>query len=260
MGGEINMQDYRVDLTGKVAMVTGAAGSLGRKICEGFLHAGAAVILVDRNMEVFKDAVKYFQGYGDKTVFLAGDLTKVAEIKNIFAEVKRKFDRLDIIINNAGINIPKASLEITEDEWDKVCDVNLKACFFCCQEAARIMIKQRKGKIINISSQLGVVGAPERAPYCASKGGVIQLTRSLAVEWCKYGINVNAIAPTFMRTEMTESVLADPAFYQGVISKIPMGRVAVPDDMLGGILYLSSAAADMVTGHVLSIDGGYTAW
>jgi NAD(P)-dependent dehydrogenase (short-subunit alcohol dehydrogenase family) len=257
----MSIRDIQVDLEGKVAVITGGARGLGLTISRTLGRAGAVVTIVDKDENALSQAKESLKDSGlERVETIAADLTDVSQISRVFRTIETTFGKLDILVNNAGVNVPKPSLEITERDWDLMQAVNLKATFFCCCEAAKLMLRQGKGRIVNIASQLGLVGAPERAGYCATKGGVILLTRSLAVEWARLGVNVNAVAPTFMRTEMTESVLADEAFYNSVISKIPMGRVAVPEDIAGGVLYLVSDGASMVTGHVLSIDGGYTAW
>ncbi len=161
-------------------------------------------------------------------------------------------------MNNAGINITQYAVDVTEEAWDKVMNINLKAVFFCSQAVGRLMILRKSGKIINMSSQAGAVAIPQRAAYCSSKGAVNQLTRLLALEWAPYGINVNAIAPTFIETKFTEPMFKNEEFYKYVTANIPMGRVGKPHDVTGAIIYLASPASDLVTGHILHIDGGWT--
>ena len=165
----------------------------------------------------------------------------------------------DILVNNAGINIPKPALEVTEEDWRRVIDSNLTGLFFCCQAVGRIMVNQKSGKIINISSQTGTVAIQWRAAYCSSKAGVNLLTKELALEWGPHNVNVNAVAPTFIETPMTRPMLENQAFREMVLSKILLGRVGQPKDVLGAVIYLASEASDLVTGHVLLVDGGWTA-
>ncbi|WJH33699.1 SDR family oxidoreductase [Paenibacillus sp. CC-CFT747] len=162
-------------------------------------------------------------------------------------------------MNNAGINTAKPSLEVTENDWDRVVDTNLKGTFFCSQRAGGYMIPRREGTIINMVSQMAFVGYYDRAAYCSSKGGAVQLTKALAVEWAPHNIRVNAIAPTFVETEMTACMLSNPAFRQDVMSRIPLGRTPVPADIANAVLFLASGMANFVTGETLRVDGGWTA-
>ncbi len=168
--------------------------------------------------------------------------------------------RIDILVNNAGINIPCDALDVTEEDWDAVQDVNLKGLFFLSQAVARQMKADGSGgRIINVASINGVVGYYKRAAYCSSKAGVVNLTRVLALEWAQYGINVNAVGPTFILTPLTQSTFDDPAQREDLLGRIPLGRVGQPEDVVGAVVFLASAAAAMVTGHTLMVDGGWTA-
>jgi len=162
-------------------------------------------------------------------------------------------------MNNAGLNVPQWAAEVTEEAWDRVMNTNLKGLFFVAQAVGKVMIRQKRGKIINVSSQAGSVGLLRRAAYCASKGGVNQLTRVLAIEWAPHNINVNAIAPTFVETPLTRPMFQDQNFREYVMGNISLGRIGKPEDIVGAAIYLASAASDLVTGHVLLIDGGWTA-
>ena len=166
------------------------------------------------------------------------------------------FQHIDILVNNAGVNIPQWAVEVTEEAWDTIMDVNLKGVFFVAQAVGRVMIRQKRGKIINVSSQAGSVGLLRRAAYCASKGGVNLFTRVLAIEWAPHNINVNAIAPTFVETPLTGPMFQDKDFREYVMGNISLGRIGKPKDIVGAAIYLASAASDLVTGHVLLIDGG----
>ena len=169
--------------------------------------------------------------------------------------VAKAFGRIDILVNNAGINRPQPAEDVTEDNWDQVMNTNLKGLFFCAQAVGRVMISQKKGKIINISSDAGTVGIPGRAAYCASKGGVNLVTKVLAIEWAQHHINVNAIAPAFIETPLTEPMLKDPAFNKYVLENTPLGRVGKPKDVSSAAVFLAAKASDYMTGHILLIDG-----
>jgi 2-deoxy-D-gluconate 3-dehydrogenase len=175
-------------------------------------------------------------------------------------EAEEGLGPLHILVNNAGINLPRPALEVTEEEWDLVLDTNLKGLFFAAQAAGRRMVERRYGRIVNMASQMGFVGFYFRAAYCASKAGVVNLTRVLAVEWAPYGVTVNAVAPTFVETPMTRGMLEDPWFREEVLRRIPLGRLADPQDVVDAVRYLASDAAAMVTGHTLLVDGGWVAW
>jgi len=241
-------------------MVTGASRGLGRAIALGVAEAGADVIVVGRTERELRSLADEVSALGRRALAVQADVTRMADIDRMVEISLGELGRIDVLVNNAGINILQDAVDVTEDAWDTVIDLNLKATFFCSQRVGRVMIRQGKGKIVNIASQMGLVGYRKRAAYCASKGGVVQLTKVLAVEWAQHGINVNAVAPTFVETAMTASMLADPAFREEVVSRIPLGRVGEPKDVVGAVIYLSSPASDLVTGHTLLVDGGWVAW
>ena len=186
-------------------------------------------------------------------------LPEIDSIDAFVAGAVEGLGRIDILVNNAGVNIPADALDLTEADWDSVQDVNLKGLFFLSQRVARRMKADGGGRIINMASINGVVGYYKRAAYCSSKAGVVNLTRVLALEWAQYGINVNAIGPTFILTPMTQSTFDDPAQRQDLLGRIPLGRVGQPEDVVGAVVFLASPAAAMVTGHTLMVDGGWTA-
>jgi 2-deoxy-D-gluconate 3-dehydrogenase len=189
------------------------------------------------------------------------DVTDVTSVRASIDRIASEFGRLDLLVNNAGLNIPQGVLEVDEVSWDQVIDTNLKGTFFAAQAAARQMIEQGEGgRIINVASQAGVVGIEERSAYGASKGAVILLTKVLAIELAQHEITVNAVGPTFVATELTRSTLEDPEWRERILSRIPLGRVGEVEDVVAAIVYLASPAADMVTGHTLLVDGGWTAW
>jgi 2-deoxy-D-gluconate 3-dehydrogenase len=189
------------------------------------------------------------------------DVTDVSSVQTGIDRVASDFGRLDLLVNNAGLNIPQSVLDVDEASWDSVIDTNLKGSFFAAQAAARHMVAQDEGgRIINIASQAGIVGIEERSAYGASKGGVVVLTKVLAIELAQHGITVNAVAPTFVATELTRSTLEDPAWRERILSRIPLGRVSEVEDVVAATVYLASPSAATVTGHTLLVDGGWTAW
>jgi NAD(P)-dependent dehydrogenase (short-subunit alcohol dehydrogenase family) len=247
-------------LDGKVAIVTGASRGIGKEVAIAIAKAGADVALIARNEEELNEVAKEIEQLGRKALSVPMDLLKIDEMADHIGKIYNYFGRIDILVNNAGINIPKPALEVTEEDWDRVLEINLKSVFFFCKTVANYMIPSNKGKIINMSSQMAFVGYYKRAAYSSSKGGLLQLTRSLAIEWSKYNINVNSIAPTFIETPMTKPMFEDKEFLEDVLNRIPLGRLGKVEDLFGAIIYLSSSASDMVTGHTVMVDGGWTVW
>jgi 2-deoxy-D-gluconate 3-dehydrogenase len=247
------------DLKGKVAVVTGASMGIGYGLAKALANAGAKVVATARHMKELQSLVDEISREGGEALAISLDVTDVKDIEEVMKEVQHKFGSIDILVNNAGLGTNQPAVQVTEEEWDLMMDVNLKGLFFCCQAAGKIMLQQGSGKIVNISSQASVVGIKEHAIYCASKGGVNQLTRVLALEWSSKGVNVNAVAPTFTYTPGTAERLDDPSYLKGIVDRIPIGRVAEIKDVAGAVIYLASPAGDMVTGTVLLIDGGWTA-
>jgi NAD(P)-dependent dehydrogenase (short-subunit alcohol dehydrogenase family) len=247
------------DLTGKVAVVTGASMGIGYGLAKAMAHAGAKVALTARSLHKLQGLVKEIEEEGGEALSVPMDVSNVAQIEDAMDAIKQHFGRIDILVNNAGSGANHNSVDVTEENWDQMMNTNLKGLFFCCQAAGKIMLQQGYGRIINMSSQAGVVGIVNHAVYCASKGGVNQLTRVLALEWSAKGVNVNAVAPTFTYTPGTAERLDNPEFLQGVLDRIPAGKVADIKDVSGAVIYLASPAGDMVTGTVLTVDGGWTA-
>jgi len=247
-------------LDGKIAIVTGASRGIGRDIALALARAGADLALVARDREQLEEVRREVERIGRRAFPVALDLTEDGAAARMADQVHDHFGTIDILVNNAGMNIPKPALEVERQDWERVIDLNLSSVFFSCQAVGAYMAANKRGKIINISSQMALVGYFKRAAYCSSKGGVMQLTRALAIEWAQYNINVNAIAPTFIETPMTRPMFEDADFLQDVLSRIPMGRLGKTDDLLGAVIYLSSPASDFVTGHTLTVDGGWTVW
>ncbi|QKY70045.1 SDR family NAD(P)-dependent oxidoreductase [Lentibacillus sp. CBA3610] len=248
------------DLTGKVAVITGASQGLGIEIAKFMAESGASVALIARNEDKLKALEKELTDSGYKALAVPLDIKNTEKIQPAMEKINDHFGQIDILLNNAGTNITKPAEEITEEDWDQVLDLNLKSAFFCCQAAAEYIKKSENGKIINMSSQMAAVGYYKRSAYSSSKGGITQLTRSLAIEWANHNINVNAVAPTFVETPLTKPMFEEPDFQKDVMSRIPLGRLAKPEDLFGAILYLSSASSSMVTGQTIFVDGGWTVW
>ncbi|MCL6604091.1 MAG: SDR family oxidoreductase [Paenibacillus sp.] len=247
------------DLSGKLAVITGASMGIGQGLAKALAHAGAKVILTARSVQALESVAQEIREEGGEAEIRQLDVTDIAQIGEVMNEIGAAFGRIDILVNNAGLGANHAAVDVTEQDWDSMMDVNLKGLFFCCQAAGKIMLEQGCGRIVNISSQASVVGIVDHAVYCASKGGVNQLTRVLALEWSSKGVNVNAVAPTFTYTPGTAERLDNPEYYQNVVSRIPANRVAELQDVAGAVIYLASSAGNMVTGTTLLVDGGWTA-
>lgn len=247
------------DLSGKVAFVTGASRGIGRAIALGLAECGAHLFLCSRTHTDLQAVAREAQTLGTKAEVAAVDVRSVQSIEAGVAAALGTFGRIDILINNAGINKPLPALEVTEENLQEHVAVNLKGIFFCAQAVGRTMVARRAGKIINIGSTLGVVGGTPRSVYCVTKGGVTLLTKALALEWAPFNVHVNAIGPTLIRTDMSRFVQDDPAVFRQVVGKIPLGRAGEVQDVVGAAIYFASPASDLVTGHLLMVDGGWTA-
>jgi len=249
--------DFRLD--NQVALVTGASMGIGFGLAKALAAAGAKVALAARSVEALTKLADEIRADGGEAEAFELDVTDVSKINKTFAQVHQHFGRLDILVNNAGLGANHPALEVTEADWDEMMEVNLKGLFFCCQAAGRIMLKQGYGRIVNMSSQASVVGIRDHAVYCASKGGVNQLTKVLALEWSAQGVTVNAVGPTFIYTPGTAERLDNSAYLEGVLARLPIGRVGTITDVAGAVIYLASQAGGMVSGTVLLVDGAWTA-
>jgi 2-deoxy-D-gluconate 3-dehydrogenase len=247
------------DLIDQVALVTGASKGIGYALARALAHAGAKVALAARSVDLLEKLREEIRRDGGDARVFPLDVRSIDEIRRVFTQVQKTYGRLDILVNNAGMGSPIPALEVGERYWDSMMDLNLKGLFFCCQEAAKIMIKNGYGRIVNMSSQAGVVGISEEAVYCASKAGVNMLTKALALEWSGKGITINAVGPTFVYTPGTAERLDDPAFLKPLLAQIPAGRVGTVTDVAAAVLFFASPAASMITGTMLPVDGGYTA-
>jgi NAD(P)-dependent dehydrogenase (short-subunit alcohol dehydrogenase family) len=255
------MQQNLFDLTGKVAVVTGAGRGLGRVIALGLARYGADVVVASRTLAQVQSVAREIEGLGRKAVALAVDTARKSEVADLAAAAQSLSGRVDILVNNAGIDINQPAIDYAEDEWDRILGTNLKGYFLCTQAIGRIMLAQHAGSIIMNSSIYGLVGAADNLPYGASKGGVNQLTRMLAVEWAPQGVRVNAVAPGYMSRMSVEAGKSGPGeeVERWVGRRTPLGRRGRPEELVGPVVFLASDAASYVTGAVLAVDGGWTA-
>ena len=247
------------DLTGRVALVTGAGRGIGHDLVLGLAGAGARVAAGVRRVSDAEEVVAAVRAAGGDAIAVSLDVTDTASIDAAVATTIASLGPLDILVNNAGLGTNHDALDATEDEWDELFAVNVRGLFFASQAAARRMVAQGHGRIVNVASQAGIVGIRRHAAYSASKGAVITLTKVLALEWAPAGVTVNAIAPTWVLTPGTAERLSDPDFLRSVLDRIPLGRVGTTSELAGAVIYLASDAAAMVTGTTLVIDGGWTA-
>ncbi|HZQ23864.1 MAG TPA: glucose 1-dehydrogenase [Terriglobales bacterium] len=250
----------RFDLSGQVALVTGAARGLGRAITLAVAEAGADVALGLRAKDSGAELAEEVAALGRKSLPLQMDVMRLDEVRAAIAETVRRFGRLDLLVNNAGIAPENPAENVREEDFDATLAVNLKGTFFASQAAARTMIGQKRGCIINMSSQAGFAALPNESIYCMTKAAIAHLTKCLAVEWGRYNIRVNAVAPTFIDTPGTQEYLSHPANRADVVDRIAgLHRIGEPVEVAGAVVFLASDAASLITGHTLLIDGGWTA-
>jgi NAD(P)-dependent dehydrogenase (short-subunit alcohol dehydrogenase family) len=257
------MKNNLLNLEGKTAIVTGAAGGLGSVVAVGLAKQGARIVLADIADSGLEKTLEDVRKAGGPALCIHADVTSRKSVQAMMDQAVKAFDRIDILINNAGISARGPAESLEESDWDRVIAVNLKGPFLCSQAAGRVMIGQKAGSIVNVASVVGQRGLLHRhdlaVAYCCSKGGLIQLTKALAAEWACHGIRVNAVAPTYLQTDLTNHLFENPDFKSFVLGKIPLGRLPTPQEVVGAVAFLASEASSMVTGHVLDIDGGWLA-
>lgn len=246
------------DLSRRIAIVTGGATGIGFGIARGLATAGAAVVIANRRVQKGQEAAESIRKEGLEAVAIPTDVSSMSSIASLVSKVVSDFGKIDILVNSAAVVRRGPAEEVTEEDWEYVIDTNLKGLFFCCQVVGREMMRNRKGKIINISSLSSTLAEPIRSLYATSKAGVSQLTRALAFEWVKYNINVNAIVPGLTsNTELPAKFFEEhPGAFEEFLREIPKGRAAYPEDYVGAAIFLASDASDYVVGHCLVVDGG----
>jgi NAD(P)-dependent dehydrogenase (short-subunit alcohol dehydrogenase family) len=258
----IAFEAYRAlfDLKGKVALVTGGAGGIGSAICEGLAAFGATVVVAGRTRAKAERLAAEIGVAGGQAWGVELDVLDFEGVRSLVDQIVDRYGKLDILVNSAGTQKEAAAVDLTEADWDRVVDLNLKAAFFMAQAVARAQIPRGGGKQIHISSVRSMLGLHRGyVAYCASKGGLNLIIKQLATEWAKHNITVNGIAPTFTRTELVKDYLEDPAFYNPLVARIPLGRICKPIDLAAMAIYLAAPAADFITGQIIFADGGITA-
>lgn len=245
-------------LTGQVALVTASSRGIGRACALALAEAGADILLGLRQLSTGQPLVKQIQKMGRDVLPVQMDVTKMDEIAGAVQAGFKHFKRIDILVNNAGIGAPSPAEHVTEKDFDDTLNVNLKGTFFTAQAVGKIMIRQNRGRIINIASQAGFVALPTESVYCMTKAAIVHLTRCLALEWAPHNVTVNAVAPTFITTPGTKKWLENTAFRASVRRRIPLGRIGKPEEVAGPVVFLASPAASLITGETLMIDGGWT--
>lgn len=250
----------RYDLKGKVAVVTGSGQGLGKWIALGLAEAGADILVADLVVKNAEQTSKEIKEMGRKAFFMEMDVGDVDAVYKMMDMAQNELGGLNILVNNAGINVHKKALDITAEDFDKVIRVNSKGVYFCCQAAARLMIPRMRGKIINIASAAAFLvraGIPNSV-YAMTKAGIVMLTKALAEEWAQYNINVNAVAPGYFATPMVADRLKDPEAYKNIIDSTPLRKVGRPEDIMGAVVFLASDASNFITGQTICLDGGRT--
>lgn len=249
-------------LADKTAVIIGASRGIGLETSKLFASEGCSLALTeipDRYGMLEVEANEIEKKYRTKIKVYPLDIKDIGAIKEVFQRIEKDFSSIDILVNNAGINILKPALEVNEDMWDEILSINLKGAFFSMQQAARIMIKNSGGNMINIASQHGIVGNKDRAPYCSSKAGLINLSKALAYEWSNHNIRVNSVSPTFILYDINKDYLMEKKQKKEYLNNIPLRKYCLPQDLAHAILYLASPHSGMITGHNLVVDGGWTA-
>jgi NAD(P)-dependent dehydrogenase (short-subunit alcohol dehydrogenase family) len=250
----------RYDLNDKVAVVTGAGRGLGRWIALGLAEAGADILVADLDAKNAEQTSELIKRMGRKSVSVEIDVGNVDAVKKMMVTERDVLGGLDVLVNNAGINIHKKALDVTVEDFEKMIRVNSTGVYFCCQTAAQLMIPHKKGKIINIASSAAFLvrkGIPNSV-YAMTKAGIVMLTRAFAEEWSQYNINVNAVAPGYFSTPFVADRLKDPEIYKTIVDSTPLGRIGAPEDIMGAAIFLASEASNFITGQTICLDGGRT--
>jgi 2-deoxy-D-gluconate 3-dehydrogenase len=245
-------------LTGKTALITGASGGLGAATALAFAEVGADVVVASRNINALAAVADQVRTRGRKALALQADITDPVAVQQMVSEMVNQWGQIDILVNNAGIAIPQKLEDVSVEDWHRSFAVNLNGAFFCAQAVGKVMQKQGRGKIINIASVAGTIAVPRLGTYGATKAALIQLTRSLALEWARYNITVNALAPGYFLSPMNEEAFANEQLRQHTLNRIPLGRFAEMGELTATLIFLASDAANYITGQVLLADGGWS--
>jgi 2-deoxy-D-gluconate 3-dehydrogenase len=245
-------------MSGGVALVTGASRGIGAAVALEMARAGMRVAVTARDTKRLGDVASELERAGARCLPVSLDVTDVAAIQPAVDRIEAELGPIDLLVNNAGVNIPRSAVDVTEEQWDSILDTNLKGVFFCAQAVGRRMIVRRRGVIVNVASAAGLIPAEERSAYCSSKAGVVMLTKELALEWARFGVRVNAVAPTFVETELAAQTLDQPGMRELWNARIPLGRIASVGDVTAAIRFLASPGAEFITGVTLPVDGGLT--
>jgi NAD(P)-dependent dehydrogenase (short-subunit alcohol dehydrogenase family) len=254
------MYQQLFDLSGRVALVTGASKGLGKAIALALAGAGADIALYARNRADLEAVKASVEAVGRRAEIFCVDVLDKAQIDENVKATLEAFGHIDVLMNNAGVNVRKPVLELSAEEWDLVIDTNLKAYFLMAQAVVPHMLARGSGKVVNMASILGAVALPSQLAYASSKGGVMQMTKVMALEWAKQGVQVNAIGPTYFETPLVAQLRNDPERYRFIVERTPMGRWGQPDELAGIVIFLASRASDFITGQTIFIDGGWTIW
>ncbi|HCN18903.1 MAG TPA: hypothetical protein DIS73_01215 [Planctomycetia bacterium] len=246
------------ELRGRVALVTGASKGLGKSMAMALGEAGADIVMVARGPVKLAETEKEVADMGVRTLTVAADVTIPEDVDKMVSQALAKFGKIDILVNNVGTYVGKPIEESTTEDWFNLINTNLTSTYLCCRAVGKHMMERQRGKVVNMAAAIGALGARNSSAYCASKGGVIQLTRALAVEWAKHHITVNAIAPGTMETEITAKMLEDPKVRKALEGKIPMNRIGQPSDLAGTVIFLSASGSDYITGQTIFVDGGFS--